>query len=115
MRILKVNTYAPEGPLYQTFGPDVTFDVHHAGPIPAESCRLADAVINCAATLPIGAPIEAFPRARIVVREGVGYDTLDLEGWGAVGVPVCNVPDLRFKLSGLAISTIWPEFCAGPM
>ena len=93
MRILKVNTYAPDGPLYRAFGPDVTFDVHREGPVPPESCRLADAVINCAATLPIGAPIEAFARARIVVREGVGYDTLDLEGWGARGVPVCNVPD----------------------
>jgi D-3-phosphoglycerate dehydrogenase/C-terminal binding protein len=24
---------------------------------------------------------------------GVGYDTMDLKGWGALGVPVCNVPD----------------------
>jgi phosphoglycerate dehydrogenase-like enzyme len=93
MRILKVNTYAPDGPLHRAFGPELTFDVHREGPVPPESCRLADAVINCAATLPIGAPIDAFERARIVVREGVGYDTLDLEGWGARGVPVCNVPD----------------------
>jgi D-3-phosphoglycerate dehydrogenase/C-terminal binding protein len=98
MRILKVNTYArevfaPDAPLYRAFGPEVTFDVHSVGPVPAEAARAADAVINCAASLPIGAPIAAFPRARIVVREGVGYDTLDLEGWGAVGVPVCNVPD----------------------
>ena len=28
-----------------------------------------------------------------MVREGVGYDNLDLKGWGARGVPVCNVPD----------------------
>jgi D-3-phosphoglycerate dehydrogenase/C-terminal binding protein len=38
-------------------------------------------------------PIEAFERCRIVVREGVGYDNLDLAGWGGRGVPVCNVPD----------------------
>jgi len=24
---------------------------------------------------------------------GVGYDNLDLAAWGALGVPVCNVPD----------------------
>ena len=28
MRILKVNTYAPDTPLYQAFGPDVEFDIH---------------------------------------------------------------------------------------
>ncbi|MBB5752206.1 C-terminal binding protein [Prosthecomicrobium pneumaticum] len=98
MRILKVNTYAPDTPLYQAFGPDVTFDIHRAGaeavaPPSAERCRAADAVINCAATLPLGMPPSAFENCRIVVREGVGYDNLDLEGFGARGVPVCNVPD----------------------
>ena len=98
MRILKVNTYAPDTPLYQAFGPDVTFDIHRSGseglaPPEPESCRLADAVINCSATLPLGLEPEAFDRCRIVVREGVGYDNLDLAGWGARGVPVCNVPD----------------------
>ena len=98
MRILKVNTHAPDTPLYQAFGPDVTFDIHRSGgkgvaPPQAESCRLADAVINCSATLPLGLEPDAFDRCRIVVREGVGYDNLDLAGWGARGVPVCNVPD----------------------
>ena len=98
MRILKVNYYAPDGPLYQAFGPDVTFDIHRTGAEPnpppsLESCRLADAVINCAAGAQIGVPVEAFERCKIVVREGVGYDNLDLKGWGAHGVPVCNVPD----------------------
>jgi len=98
MRILKVNTYAPDTPLYQAFGPDVTFDIHRSGaeavaPPSLDRCRAADAVINCAATIPIGVEPSAFERCRIVVREGVGYDNLDLEGWGARGVPVCNVPD----------------------
>ncbi|CAN5250834.1 C-terminal binding protein [soil metagenome] len=96
MRILKVNTYAPDSAVYNAFGPDVTFDIHRSDgnvPVSAEQCRLADAVINCAATLPVGAPLEAFENTRIIVREGVGYDNLDLKGWGARGVPVCNVPD----------------------
>jgi D-3-phosphoglycerate dehydrogenase/C-terminal binding protein len=76
----------------------VVFDIHRSGPEGAEPpalerCRLADAVINCAASLPIGVGVEQFERCRIVVREGVGYDNLDLAGWGARGVPVCNVPD----------------------
>jgi D-3-phosphoglycerate dehydrogenase/C-terminal binding protein len=97
MRILKVNTYAPDGPLYQAFEPEVSFDIYRGNslesPPSPESCRLADAVINCSATIPIGLPPEAFPRCRILVREGVGYDTVDLKGWGERGIPVCNVPD----------------------
>lgn len=95
MRILKVNTYAPDTPLYQAFGPDVTFDIHRdpAEPPSLERCRAADAVINCAASLTVGVDVSAFERCRIAVREGVGYDTMDLAGWGARGVPVCNVPD----------------------
>jgi D-3-phosphoglycerate dehydrogenase/C-terminal binding protein len=98
MRILKINTYAPDTPLYEAFGPDVVFDIHRSGPDGTEPpslerCRAADAVINCAATLPVGVDVKYFDRCRIVVREGVGYDTLDLPGWGARGVPACNVPD----------------------
>jgi D-3-phosphoglycerate dehydrogenase/C-terminal binding protein len=97
MRILKVNTYAPDGPIYQAFGPDVSFDIYRENslesPPSPESCRLADAVINCSATIPIGLSPEVFPKCRIVVREGVGYDTVDLKGWGERGIPVCNVPD----------------------
>lgn len=95
MRILKVNTYAPDSPLYQAFGPDVEFDIHRDPAVPPspERCRAADAVINCAASLPVGVPVAAFENCRVAVREGVGYDTMDLAGWGARGVPVCNVPD----------------------
>jgi D-3-phosphoglycerate dehydrogenase/C-terminal binding protein len=98
IRILKINTYAPDTALYEAFGPDVVFDIHRAGPEGAEPpaldrCRVADAVINCAASLPIGVGVEHFERCRVVVREGVGYDNLDLVGWGARGIPVCNVPD----------------------
>lgn len=32
-------------------------------------------------------------RCRIVVKSAVGYDNIDIEGWGAMGVPVCNKPD----------------------
>lgn len=32
-------------------------------------------------------------RCRILVTPKVGFDNIDLSGWGALGVPVCNVPD----------------------
>ena len=99
MRIFKVNWYPPQSEeLGRLFGETVTFDID---PIPTdpdyriarERSRAADAVINCSATHLLPADIADFENCRIVVREGVGYDNLDLEGWGARGVPVCNVPD----------------------
>lgn len=32
-------------------------------------------------------------RCRILVTPKVGFDNIDLAGWGELGVPVCNVPD----------------------
>lgn len=32
-------------------------------------------------------------RCRIVVKTAVGYDNLNIEAWGELGIPVCNVPD----------------------
>jgi len=99
MRILKANWYPPENEeLARLFGSKVDFDID---PIPADAdYRLSDdraaaavGLINCSATHLLPAELDAFSKVRIVVREGVGYDNLDLEGWGARGIPVCNVPD----------------------
>ncbi len=30
---------------------------------------------------------------RVLVTPKVGFDNIDLAGWGALGIPVCNVPD----------------------
>jgi D-3-phosphoglycerate dehydrogenase/C-terminal binding protein len=56
-------------------------------------CADVDAVINYSAALPVGAPPTAFPKARIAVRSGVGFDNIDTAGWGARNIPACNVPD----------------------
>ncbi|MBA3325927.1 MAG: C-terminal binding protein [Rhodobacteraceae bacterium] len=56
-------------------------------------CASVDAVINYSPTLLVEVPPSAFPKARIAVRSGVGFDNLDLKGWAARGVPACNVPD----------------------
>src|SRR5262249_39381684 len=39
------------------------------------------------------AAIERLARCRIVVRNGVGYDVLDLKALGGAGIAACNVPD----------------------
>ena len=54
-----------------------------------ESC---DAMI--VSRLPIDANvIPHLKRCRIVVRNGVGFDVLDLKGLGAAGIVACNIPD----------------------
>ena len=40
-----------------------------------------------------GKQIEHLKRARIVVRNGVGFDVVDLDAAGKAGIVVCNVPD----------------------
>jgi len=54
-----------------------------------ESC---DGVIT--ARVPIDAAVVPhLKRARIVVRNGVGFDIVDLKACGEAGIAVCNVPD----------------------
>jgi lactate dehydrogenase-like 2-hydroxyacid dehydrogenase len=44
--------------------------------------------------MPIDAAvIQHLKSARIIVRNGVGFDIIDLEACGAAGIAVCNVPD----------------------
>src|SRR5260370_15488629 len=76
-------------------GDDVEITVHRRGrpaAIPAKTWAECDAVIMT--RMDFGAAeLAAAPRCRIVVRMGVGYDTVDLEACGRRGVAVCNVPD----------------------
>lgn len=50
-----------------------------------------DAVV-CAPDIPI-AYRERLEKCRIFVTPKVGFDNIDLAAWGAMGIPVCNVPD----------------------
>jgi lactate dehydrogenase-like 2-hydroxyacid dehydrogenase len=53
---------------------------------------------SCDAVITRHVPIDAkvvphLKRARIVVRNGVGFDVVDLKACGEAGIVVCNVPD----------------------
>ena len=82
-------------------GRDVeTASVGEAGE--AEFCESFDAVTDeqwaaCDAVVTVrDVPSEhrsKMSRCRILVTPKVGFDNIDLAGWGALGVPVCNVPD----------------------
>jgi lactate dehydrogenase-like 2-hydroxyacid dehydrogenase len=76
-------------------GPEATFINPRKGSFDAiersawESC---DAII--VRHIPINAAvIPHLKRCRIVVRNGVGFDIVDLEACGNAGIAVCNVPD----------------------
>jgi D-3-phosphoglycerate dehydrogenase/C-terminal binding protein len=62
-------------------------------PVDATALAEADAVVNYSATQFVGARPADFAHVKVAVRAGVGFDNLDIVGWGAKGVPVCNVPD----------------------
>jgi D-3-phosphoglycerate dehydrogenase len=64
-----------------------------SSPLPEAICRDADAIINYSSTANLAKNPDAFPKCRIVVRAGVGFDNIDLGGFGARGIPVCNAPD----------------------
>ncbi len=99
MRILCMNWLAADnGDLERQRFDDVAFDLWRGRPDqdprpPEDICRDALAVINYSGVEKLGREPAAFERCRIVVRASTGYDNMDLAGWAARGVPVCNVPD----------------------
>ncbi len=99
MKILCANWQAADAAvLERAHYPEVEFILQRtpAGartPIEATALAEADAVINYSATQLLGAEPADFAKIRVAVRAGVGFDNLDLAGWGRLGVPVCNVPD----------------------
>ena len=89
---------ADSGDLERERFDDVAFDFWRGRPDqdpspPEDMCREALAVINYSGVEQLGREPAAFERCRIVVRASTGYDNMDLAGWAARGVPVCNVPD----------------------
>lgn len=92
----------PEG-LY----PDTTLEEEILGPnvrvirgggeggveeLPDALCAEADGLFIFRHWLP-GSQLHRFPKLKVVVRMGVGYDRLDRPALAARGIAVCNVPD----------------------
>jgi D-3-phosphoglycerate dehydrogenase/C-terminal binding protein len=99
MKIFCANWQAEDDALLEReHYPGIDFILQRTAPgsvdaVPGSALAEADAVINYSATQLVGARPADFTRARVAVRAGVGFDNLDLAGWGAKGVPACNVPD----------------------
>jgi lactate dehydrogenase-like 2-hydroxyacid dehydrogenase len=62
-------------------------------PLPQEARESADAIIHFPPNTNVDGSPGDYPRARALVRSGVGFDALDLAAWGRAGIAVFNVPD----------------------
>lgn len=99
MKILCANWQAAdEAELERQHYPDIEFFLARStndepARLDPAVCRDVDAVINYSPTHNVAAPPPAFPKTRIAVRSGVGFDNIDTAGWGARKIPACNVPD----------------------
>lgn len=63
-----------------------------ASPDPAAEIRDADALV--AVWYPVTAEVIAdLDHCKVILRRGIGVDTVDLEAATKRGIPVCNVPD----------------------
>jgi D-3-phosphoglycerate dehydrogenase len=58
----------------------------------AEQCRDADAIMAILAPIP-AVVVERLEHCKVIVRVGVGFDSVDVEAARARHIPVCNVPD----------------------
>jgi phosphoglycerate dehydrogenase-like enzyme len=70
-------------------GLDAEF-VHRFADVTDAQWRTCDAVVG--PTIPLEY-MDRLDRCRIFVKPGVGYDDVDIEALGALGIPVCNTPD----------------------
>jgi phosphoglycerate dehydrogenase-like enzyme len=64
-----------------------------AAAVPDESWSACDAIILYHLMPMPEAVLKRATRCRILVRAGVGFDSVDLPAAGSLGIPVCNVPD----------------------
>lgn len=69
-----------------------TFRVAFNAPIPGEALS-AHALILWHSVSITAAVIEKLRNCRAIIRNGVGFDSVDIAAAAARGIPVCNVPD----------------------
>jgi lactate dehydrogenase-like 2-hydroxyacid dehydrogenase len=99
MRILIPDLGYPDADLErEVVGPDFEIDFYRWEPgieakITDDSWRQCHG-LALYEKIPVTTEIMAkLDNIKVVVRAGVGFDNVDIKGFGAMGIPVCNVPD----------------------
>jgi phosphoglycerate dehydrogenase-like enzyme len=80
----------------QTAGPDVDWTIcreRKVEHLPVDALAQADGVVLWHEMRIDADFIAKMPKCRVIVRAGVGFDHIDLEVAGRLGIPVCNTPD----------------------
>ena len=85
-------TASVETPLLAGIADLTTFWLDFNVPFPAEVMN-AQALILWHGPLVDAAVIAQLKDCRVIIRNGVGFDTVDIAAAAQAGIPVCNVPD----------------------
>jgi phosphoglycerate dehydrogenase-like enzyme len=98
MRVLIPDSHSGEDPNVERniLGPEFEVDfftLDQSASIPESAWSKADAIIGYRGIRVTADSLQRLEKARIIVRAGVGFDTIDVEACGARGIPVCNVPN----------------------
>jgi len=82
----------PEEAILKAYGASLSYGDCKTEAEVIEFAKDADGIINVYA--PISANvINALKKCKVIVRRGIGYDTIDLKAATAKGIPVANLPD----------------------
>eukprot|EP01035_Chromulina_nebulosa_P066765 gene66765-91443_t len=85
-------TASVETPLLADIATVKTVLLDFNAPIPAEVLA-AHAIILWHGPQIDAALIARLKNCRVIIRNGVGFDTVDIAAAAQAGIPVCNVPD----------------------
>lgn len=86
------DTATVERPLIEEVADIKTVRLGFNAALPSEVVQ-ADALILWHGPQITAAEIAQMPNCRAIIRNGVGYDSVDTAAAAAAGIPVCNVPD----------------------
>jgi D-3-phosphoglycerate dehydrogenase len=82
----------PERRVLEPAGCEVVLGKENTESALLELTRDADAIISQFAKV-TAAVIGQMKKVKVIVRNGIGYDNIDVEAAGRHGIPVCNIPD----------------------
>src|SRR5215510_13354742 len=104
----------PERRVLEPAGCEVVLGKENTERALIELTRDADAIITQFAKLtPI--VIGNMKKVKVIVRNGIGYDNIDVDAARQHGIPVCNIPDYCInEVADQTLAFIWSSRTARP-